>query len=686
MLNPSFGTDETSGQAYLSDATIEFMFTMIKNQYGNVDKVYGVEVPVWPDLQNSNTAPTVTVDGVAYNQCGPWRQTQVTEPETFIRFLRDRVGLNFPWHEEGITDPAAEVDDAETHPLFMDWRVNYIKDQYGNPLPTALEGSSAFEDGGTADVGVMCMGYWRKVVRTVNSVDYDAERYATLFAQFGGVPVEQRFYSLNPPAGEDGWVWCSAATRHDGSHAPYCIRSPFLNGLAADGKYRQQSGLLAVQNMSYNTLHNAYNVQTSARYKGPGYHGGSIEVHAFASEMLLLMHGVKSSQALATGVTSWQNRFAAEGRDEAGRTFPLSTADASVLDVGQYVAVRMQGQMSNYAVTTGYSADTRGQCDYGAEQYQDGVQSVRILAKVPRNDGSGIVDVELDVADGFTVPRVEYERPAFVNVSGGLLGPIFYTSQAAQLAYVVNPNYDSANGNGADSKYTPANNANASTVRGYITNGTNNINLYAYIPQIETYTGVSRAYLQQGYPRAGVTNAIYRHRNGCLGRSRTNMSPLRIRMLEFGQGLYDVVSDMVITSETIDGATVNVVRMAGKGRTRYTSFAYLTDTYADVGRKMGWSGWPSEFVFTNHGDTNFGTEEEPLYLPDGFFPDGEAAYKGCGADSISWGDYHYAANTANSSYEVLVGGDAGNGGGAGLLYLSCFFGLGNSFWYIAARD
>ena len=34
----------------------------------------------------------------------------------------------------------------------------------------------------------------------------------------------------------------------------------------------------------------------------------------------------------------------------------------------------------------------------------------------------------------------------------------------------------------------------------------------------------------------------------------------------------------------------------------------------------------------------------------------------------------------------LVGGHAGNGGNAGLLYLNCNNGLGNSNWNIAARE
>ena len=684
VLNNETETDDVTGVAYLSDGAVSSVFSAAMMGDNRVNEVLGIEIPVWDDLSNSNSSPTVTVDSVAYNIHAPWRQTMITSPETFIKKLADNAGKRGLWHEQGITS-VSEVDDYETHPAFIYLRCLYVCDSRGNKRPVAIEGSSVYESllaTGTYSVGVLRpRGYFRDVVEV--STDYGRTIYAAHFEAYGGVKVRRRYWSASAFEGSQPWCQC---VREDGAVAPYFIHDPSLLSLGPDGKRHCLPGYLISNNLSYNTLYNEYENQNSSRYQGPGYHGGEFATIAYAQLMLQIKHGVKSSQSIATGISNFVNRWCAEPRSTTGKTFPLTTADASTLDVGQYVGLRLQGTLTDYNVTTGLSGSAAGQFDSSASSYHAGVQSVKVLAKVPRNDGSGIVDVELDVPeDGhFALPQNTVSRRAYQNEAGTLLGYNYSTSYA--IKYKENPLYDSAAGKGEDSKYVPANNLNANTLHTYLTNGTNSTTLYKYVPDLAEYQGVSRCYMQQGYPRSCSCDGIYGHRDGTIGRARTNMSAWRIQGLEFGCGLFELVMDMVICAEDVGGTVMNVVRMPKKNHKRYNSFANFKSYYVDCGRKLTWSAWFSELDYSPHGSTqNVGTADAPGYVNTCYFPSGTVVNKAVGSESIAYGDYHWAANSVNNAYEVFVGGNAGNGTGCGLACLYAGNGLGNAGWDIAGR-
>jgi hypothetical protein len=55
-----------------------------------------------------------------------------------------------------------------------------------------------------------------------------------------------------------------------------------------------------------------------------------------------------------------------------------------------------------------------------------------------------------------------------------------------------------------------------------------------------------------------------------------------------------------------------------------------------------------------------------------------------GSETTYWCDYNWD-NTDTSEHCLLIGGDSGGGGGAGLFYLGSYNGVGNSGAHIGSR-
>lgn len=342
---------------YITDNYLDAYYAQMKTQSGRSGEIYGVEVPMWPDVNNTASA--------ALN--APWAEGKMG---VFIKKLADNKDLVARF--EQMANPSGYTTDDYTNIPMFNWiRCNYEKDEAGNSRITALEGSAAYKTTGSAEVGVMGMTFYVKSIHTVNTEDYNDDVYASVRAKWtneqgvGGYPVRRIFVTDTIPTAEvdlaktgtvGGWSpWCESV-RSDGSVAPYYVHAPYMLGLASDGKWRSQPGLVPVQNISCDTLIAAFRNTGGRCDKGAGWTPESSPVMLYQILMLLIKHGCKNSQLLATGVSfskynenSQTNRYFSFVPDyddvaftskynKASNVMPISSSLASYVDVGTCVA------------------------------------------------------------------------------------------------------------------------------------------------------------------------------------------------------------------------------------------------------------------------------------------------------------------------------------------------------------
>ena len=216
-------------------------------------------------------------------------------PTSTCEKLADNAGLIC----EASTSTTEGRDDYANIPLF-DWRYcNYIREDDGSPIPTAIEGMESYKESGAVDVGAMHMSFWWGIK---DCGDYEIYTISD---------------SPHPELGLSPWVEC---VREDGTVLPWCIGSAFISSKGEDGLLHSLPNRKPERFQSYN------NIITNYGKKGKGYHGAGASNMVYQQLMMAIKYGTKSSQSVFGGCTGYSMQLPASiERAEADTYFPITS-------------------------------------------------------------------------------------------------------------------------------------------------------------------------------------------------------------------------------------------------------------------------------------------------------------------------------------------------------------------------
>ena len=269
---------------------------------------------------------------------------------------------------EPSTDTVEGQDDYEGIGIFTWFNCNYVTNEYGRKVPTAVEGwGNGFKNDGSVDVGVIAMTpYW-------NVEEKDGKQIWTL---------------SDTPNDEYGLVGWETAKKEDGNFAPYVVHSKYVSGIGTDGLLRSFKNSKPERNQCYN------NMITNYQKKGKGYWGGGKERNLYRILYQVIKYATKNEQTIFKGTTNYNFQYAAAVQRETKETyFPVTNAQAANIIVGAYVSVGY-GSVSGSNVNNDRSVGT-------IHKYADDVKVLRIEDLDENNKA-----VYLDVKEGFTTTPV----------------------------------------------------------------------------------------------------------------------------------------------------------------------------------------------------------------------------------------------------------------------------------------
>ena len=269
---------------------------------------------------------------------------------------------------EPSTDTVEGQDDYEGIGIFTWFNCNYVTNEYGRKVPTAVEGwGNGFKNDGSVDVGVIAMTpYW-------NVEEKDGKQIWTL---------------SDTPNDEYGLVGWETAKKEDGNFAPYVVHSKYVSGIGTDGLLRSFKNSKPARNQCYN------NMITNYQKKGKGYWGGGKERNMYRILYQVIKYATKNEQTIFQGTTNYNFQYAAAvQRDTKETYFPVTNAQAANIIVGAYVSVGY-GSVSGSNVNNDRGVGT-------IHKYADDVKVLRIEDLDENNKA-----VYLDVEEGFTTTPV----------------------------------------------------------------------------------------------------------------------------------------------------------------------------------------------------------------------------------------------------------------------------------------
>ena len=269
---------------------------------------------------------------------------------------------------EPSTDTVEGQDDYEGIGIFTWFNCNYVTNEYGRKVPTAVEGwGNGFKNDGSVDVGVIAMTpYW-------NVEEKDGKQIWTL---------------SDTPNDEYRLVGWETAKKEDGNFAPYVVHSKYVSGIGTDGLLRSFKNSKPERNQCYN------NMITNYQKKGKGYWGGGKERNLYRILYQVIKYATKNEQTIFQGTTNYNFQYAAAvQRDTKETYFPVTNAQAANIIVGAYVSVGY-GSVSGSNVNNDRSVST-------IHKYADDVKVLRIEDLDESNKA-----VYLDVEEGFTTTPV----------------------------------------------------------------------------------------------------------------------------------------------------------------------------------------------------------------------------------------------------------------------------------------
>lgn len=266
---------------------------------------------------------------------------------------------------EPSTDTLEGRDDYEGIGIFNWYNCNYITDDYGRKIPTAIEGwGDGYKNDSTVDVGVIAMTpYW-------SVVEKDGKQIWTL---------------SDTPNDDYGLIPWETARKEDGTYASYVIHSKYVSGIGADGLLRSFKNSKPARNQCYNNMIDNY------QKKGKGCWGAGKERNMYVILYDVIKYATKNEQKTFKGTTKYNFQITASIERSTKETyFPVANNQAAQIIVGGYVSVGYGAKNTDNTVTNDRRYAT-------IHQYADDVKVMRIEDLDENNKA-----VYLDVEDGFT--------------------------------------------------------------------------------------------------------------------------------------------------------------------------------------------------------------------------------------------------------------------------------------------
>ena len=270
---------------------------------------------------------------------------------------------------EPSTDTVEGRDDYEGIGIFNWYKCNYITDDYGRKIPTAIEGwGNGYKNDGSVDAGVIAMTpYWSVIEKNGKQI-----------------------WTLSDTPNDDyGLIPWKTARKEDGTYASYVIHSEYVSGLGTDGLLRSFSGSKPARNQCYNNMIDSY------QRKGKGCYGAGKERDMYVILYEVIKYATKNEQKIFKGTTNYSLQFSASIQRETKETyFPLTNSQASQIVVGSYVSVGYGSKNTDNTVNNDRGVGT-------IHQYADDVKVLRI-ENIDENNKA----VYLDIEEGFTTTPV----------------------------------------------------------------------------------------------------------------------------------------------------------------------------------------------------------------------------------------------------------------------------------------
>ena len=360
--------------AYIAGKTKDI--EKLKTDVGNLDtsKADKTETAELKDALTQVKTVTENIDErILEAFFGSMRNGKVYQTELYLTGTNPTSDGNKTLANKGMvcepsTDAIEGRDDYEHVGIFNWFNCNYVTDDYGRKIPTAIEGwGNDYKNDGSVDVGVVAMTpYW-------SVVEKDGKQIWTL---------------SDTPNDDYGLVPWEVARKEDGSYASYVVHSKYISGIGTDGLLRSFSGSKPARNQSYS------NMITNYQKKGKGYWGGGKERNLYRILYQVIKYATKNEQTIFQGTTNYNFQYAAAvQRDTKETYFPVTNAQAANIIVGAYVSVGY-GSVSGSNVNNDRSVST-------IHKYADDVKVLRIEDLDESNKA-----VYLDVEEGFTTTPV----------------------------------------------------------------------------------------------------------------------------------------------------------------------------------------------------------------------------------------------------------------------------------------
>lgn len=366
----SGATDEQIKQAveeYLikNPVSVETDKTLSKNGVPADSKATGDAIKKVEEMANS------TIDERILDAFfGSMRNGKVYQTELYLTETNPTSdGVKTLANKDKVCEPSTDTlegrDDYEGIGIFNWYNCNYITDDYGRKIPTAIEGwGDGYKNDSTVDVGVIAMTpYW-------SVVEKDGKQIWTL---------------SDTPNDDYGLIPWETARKEDGTYASYVIHSKYVSGIGADGLLRSFKNSKPARNQCYNNMIDNY------QKKGKGCWGAGKERNMYVILYDVIKYATKNEQKTFKGTTNYNFQITASIERSTKETyFPVANNQAAQIIVGGYVSVGYGAKNTDNTVTNDRSYAT-------IHQYADDVKVMRIEDLDENNKA-----VYLDVEDGFT--------------------------------------------------------------------------------------------------------------------------------------------------------------------------------------------------------------------------------------------------------------------------------------------
>ena len=212
------------------------------------------------------------------------------------------------------TDTMANRDDYAGLPLFAIKNVNWVLDENGEIIVTAIEGitSNFVKDSPTVYVGVMQMGAYTWQTE-------DASSYTHGYTDMSNAPHA----NLKP---------LPETRRTDGTIRPFMVHGKYMSK-TVNGKMTCCSGLIPTDMISHNSL------ITLPSQNGAMYSGGTVIDWSFLVWMTFIKYGSMTQDGRLQGCVSYNYQYYAKVSETGVKRVLLSASEANNLLVGSSVLV-----------------------------------------------------------------------------------------------------------------------------------------------------------------------------------------------------------------------------------------------------------------------------------------------------------------------------------------------------------